>query len=191
MIVKETQLPGVWSIQPKVDYDHRGDFMELHIEKDYDALPPNVHFVYTCISTSKKGVLRGIHYSPHCWKIYQCLQGAIFYQFVNCDEKDPEYGRSAQFLLRPYEQLLKHPKYAAAMLALGDNTILYYAQSQYYNPTDPDQYTFKYDDPRFKLWFPKITPVPILSKRDEIGEYEFRVKPDLAHVIHDEPIKWY
>jgi dTDP-4-dehydrorhamnose 3,5-epimerase-like enzyme len=147
----------------------------VHHEKEYDNLVPGVHFCEWDIATSRKGVLRGIHYSPHCWKIYQCLAGAIYYVFVNCDETDEKYGEWASFQLEPFDQLLKPPKYAAGMLALEDNTILHYAQSQYYNAFDPDQKTFKWDYPTFGIWWPKgITP--ILSKRDDLGDYEFRLK---------------
>jgi dTDP-4-dehydrorhamnose 3,5-epimerase-like enzyme len=145
-------------------------------EIDYDNLPPKVHFVESDIALSRKGVFRGIHYSPHCWKIYQCLHGAIYYVFVNCDEKDKDFGKWESFILKPYDQLLKHPRYGAGMLALEDDTILYYLQDQYYDAVDPDQQTFKYDDKRFNVWLPKITPELILSRRDEIGEYESRVK---------------
>jgi dTDP-4-dehydrorhamnose 3,5-epimerase len=172
---KEFKLPDVWLIEPKIDNDHRGNFVELNIEKDYDELPPKVHFVYTSISTSMKGVLRGIHYSPNCWKIYQCLNGSMYYVFVNCDESDINFGKWESIILKPYTQVLKHPRYAAGFIALEDNTILYYAQSQYYNYADPDQQTFRYDDKRFNIWWPKITPVPLLSRRDEKGEYEFRI----------------
>ena len=59
-------------------------------------------------------------------------------------------------------------------MALEDNTILRYQQSQYYDYADPDQQTFKWDDPTFNIWWP--IKQPILSRRDETGEYEFRVK---------------
>ncbi len=171
MKIEETKLPDVWRIKPEVATDFRGDYVMVDKEIDYDKLVPGVHFIERCISTSRKGVLRGIHYSPNCWKIYQCLHGAMYYVFVNCDEKAPEFGKWESFLLKPYDQLLKHPKYGAGFLALEDDTILYYLQSQYYNISDPDQQTFKYNDPRFNIWWP--TKTPILSKRDEQGRYEF------------------
>ena len=171
MQVEPTTLPDVFIIKPDVFSDFRGKYLSIHSEKDYDSLVPDVHFVEWDIATSRKGVFRGIHYSPHCWKIYQCLNGTIYYVFVNCDKNDPEFGRWASFHLEPFHQLVKHPKYGAGMLALEDNTILYYAQSQYYNPNDPDQETFTLRD------FPEIF-IPnmplLLSKRDTIGEYEFR-----------------
>jgi len=169
--IEKTSLPDVWRIEPKVNKDFRGNYVMIHHLEDYDRLIPDVRFVEWDIATSRKNVFRGIHYSPHCWKIYQCLNGAIYYVFVNCDKNDSEFGNWASFHLEPYDQLLKHPKYGAGMLALEDNTILHYAQSQYYDPNDPDQETFTLKD------FPDIfvPNVPLLlSKRDTIGEYDFR-----------------
>ena len=168
MEVIPSKLKDVWLIKPNHFPDWRGDFIQLDKEGDYDNLPPKIHFVERALSISNKGVLRGMHYSPHCWKIYQCIQGALYYVFVNYDESDPEYGKQAAFILKPYDQLLKHPKYAAGMLALEDNTMLLYFQEQYYNAEDPDQQTFKWNDPRFNIWWP--TKNPKLSQRDEVGE---------------------
>lgn len=173
MNIKEWRLPDIWLLEPKVEWDHRGNFVELEIEKEYDNLPPKIHFPYICLSTSSRGVLRGIHYSPHCWKIYQCFNGSLYYVFINLDKNSSDYGKWDSLLLKPYTQVLKHPRYGAGFLALEDNTILYYAQEQYYNYTDPDQQTFRYD--HFQdVWWPKMPY--LLSKRDEQGEYEFRIR---------------
>lgn len=173
MEIKETSLPDVWRIKLDVNTDFRGDYVMIDNEFTYDMLPPKVHFIERDIATSRKGVFRGIHYSPNCWKIYQCLAGAIYYVFVNCDKNDIEYGKWASFHLEPYDQLLKHPKYGAGMLALEDNTMLYYQQNQYYNANDPDQKTFTLKD--FPDIFVPNIPL-ILSRRDTIGEYEFKIK---------------
>ncbi len=171
LIKQETGLPQVWKITPEVNTDFRGDYVMIHNTDLYEL--PDIKWVEWDIATSKKNVLRGIHYSPNCWKIYTCLQGLIYYVFVNCDEQDPNFCKWKSFYLKPYEQLLKHPRYGAGMLALEDNTILHYAQSQFYNADDPDQKTFKWNHWN-DIWWPVNNP--ILSKRDQQGEYEFRLK---------------
>ncbi len=174
MEILSTTLDSVWRIKLDVNKDFRGDYLMIHHEKIYDmfsntpSLQTTFHFVEWDIATSRKGVFRGIHYSPNCWKIYQCLQGAIYYVFVNCDPEDKEYGKWASFHLEPYDQLLKHPKYGAGMLALEDNTILHYAQSQYYDANNPDQKTFTLKD-FSDIFIPNI-PL-ILSERDTKGHY--------------------
>ena len=164
----------MWRITPDVNKDFRGNYLQIHNERDYHylQLPTGrileTHWVEFDIATSRKGTFRGIHYSPNCWKIYQCLYGAIYYVFVNCDKSDKEYGKWASFHLEPYDQLLKHPKYGAGMLALEDNTILHYAQSQYYDPNNPDQKTFTLKD--FPDIFIPNMPL-LLSERDTKGHY--------------------
>jgi dTDP-4-dehydrorhamnose 3,5-epimerase-like enzyme len=186
LIKISTKLPDVWILKPKVYKDFRGNYLAVNKRDEYDKLiydysnlKPNemavfndpkhgIQFVESCIVTSQKHVFRGIHYSPNCWKIYQCLQGAIYYVFVNCDEKDKEFGRVEYFHLEPYEQILKHPRYGAGLFSLEDNTILFYQQSQYYDYKNPDQKTFKWNDPRFKIYLPYT---PVLSERDFQGRY--------------------
>ena len=170
MEVLKTNLPDVWLIKPDIFEDFRGDYVMTFNKRLYQAVVP-VEFVEEDISTSARGVLRGIHYSPHCWKLNQCLYGAIYYVVVNCDESDPDFGQWQSFILsdRNRHQLLKHPRYGSGLLALTDFVIFHYMQSQYYNPANPDQQTFRFDDERFHIWWPKLTP--IVSQRDEVGHY--------------------
>ncbi len=174
MKVTELDLKGIYLIEPDIHTDFRGEYVMTYRKDLYDRF--GIDFIEHDISTSSKGVLRGIHYSPHCWKLYQCLHGALYYVFVNCDKKDTEFGKWTSIILndRNHWQILKHPKYGAGFVALEDNSLLHYMQNQYYDAKDPDQKTFKWFDTKFRIWWPKVTPVPILSRRDEIGEYEFR-----------------
>lgn len=181
MIKQETKLRDVFILKPEVFKDFRGDYLAVNTRKEYDELVTDIiidehathakriEWVESCIVTSQKHVFRGIHYSPNCWKIYQCLAGSIYYVFVNCDEKDKEFGKVEYFYLEPYDQILKHPRYGAGLFSLEDNTILFYQQSQYYDYQNPDQKTFKWDDPRFKIYLPYE---PVLSKRDVQGFYD-------------------
>jgi len=187
LIKQETSLKDVWILKPEVFKDFRGDYTCTLDRKVYDNLVdfiprdigdgfkidsiiPKVKFVESCIVRSSKHVLRGIHYSPDDWKIYQCLNGKIMYTYINLDEQDPEYLKQETFILEPYDQILKHPRYGTVFFSLEDNTILLYHQSEYYNKDNPNQKTFKWNDPRFKIYIPYP---PVLSKRDLEGHYEF------------------
>ena len=169
MQIQTTNLKDVWLIKPEINNDFRGKYLMYYNAKELKEILPDVDFVEGDIAVSNKHVFRGIHYSPHCWKIYQCINGRIDYVIVNCDKEDSEYGKWQRFLLEPFDMLLKHPRYGAAMWALEDNTILGYLQSQYYNPDNPDQQTFTLKD-FSDVWYPNLPY--ILSKRDEQGHYE-------------------
>jgi dTDP-4-dehydrorhamnose 3,5-epimerase-like enzyme len=172
--INETKLDGVWKVTLDKNPDFRGSYKASYVEDDFNKLVPDVKWVEddVCVSDDR-GVFRGIHYSPHCWKYYLCIHGKIEYYIVNCDKSDSEYGKWQNFTLEPYDGLIKHPKYGAGMLALKDNTILFYKQSQYYDANNPDQKTFTLKD------FPDIfmPNIPLLlSKRDTQGFYDKETK---------------
>lgn len=171
MEIVKTQLDDVLLIKPDIFEDFRGDYVMTYNQRLYPKPGIGVGFVEEDISMSTKGVLRGIHYSPSCWKLNQCLYGRLYYVVVNCDEKHPEFGKWQAFILsdKNHYQLFKHPRYASGFLVLSDHAVFHYMQSEYYDPENPNQKTFKWDDPRFNIWWP--TKDPILSQRDEVGHY--------------------
>lgn len=195
MEIQETSLRDVCLIKPVINTDFRGEYVMTFNEEEFgdhfrrpplalnimtgrkplEAILPKspVVFVEEDISTSFKGVMRGIHYSPNCWKLNQCLYGSIYYVVVNCDEEDPEFGKWEAFILsdRNRHQLFKHPRYGSGFLTLSDTSLFHYKQTEYYDSNNPSQQTFKWDDPRFKIWWPKLNNPPILSRRDEQGSY--------------------
>ena len=172
MKVNQTKLPDVWIIEPDIIEDFRGDYVMTYHEAEYRKIV-DVPLVEHDISTSTRNVLRGIHYSPSCWKLYQCLYGSLYYVIVNCDKDAVDFGQWQAFVLsdRNRKQILKHPRYGAGFLCLFDFSILHYMQSEYYNPEKPHQETFMWNDPRFKIFWPHLADKPILSQRDEIGRY--------------------
>ena len=177
MEINKTTLQDVWLIKPDIFEDFRGHYVMTYHEKlykigSYLISPLIEHDIST---TRHKGTIRGIHYSPHDWKLYEIFRGAVYYVIVNCEEGHPEFGKWEAFTLsdQNHYQILKHPRYGAGFLTLTDDVVLHYLQSQYYNKDDPDQKTFKWDDPLFNIFWPRITPHPILSRRDEEGKYGF------------------
>ncbi|MCD8193553.1 MAG: dTDP-4-dehydrorhamnose 3,5-epimerase family protein, partial [Tannerellaceae bacterium] len=58
----ETEIKGVWIIEPKVFKDGRGYFMESFKQVAFDEHIGKVCFIQDNESCSTKGVLRGLHY---------------------------------------------------------------------------------------------------------------------------------
>lgn len=175
MEITKTSLEGVLLIKPDVFEDHRGQFVVTYNRELYKKHGVNLEFVEEDISMSTKGVLRGIHYDPLCWKLTDVLHGTIYCVLVDCDEKSPTFGKWQSFIHsdRNHLQLFRPPKYGTAFLALTDEVIFHYKQSEYYDPKR--QLTFRWDDPRFGIWWP--TTEPILSERDEMGRRNLRGLP--------------
>lgn len=169
MSVSETKLPGVRLIEPDVFEDFRGYYVETYNEDRYRTHGIDVKFVEDDFSISTKHVLRGIHADAEAWKMVSCFAGRFYLVVVNCDERSPDFGKWESFVLSApsRRQVLIPPKHGVAHLVLSDSTIFHYKQSAYYDPSR--QTSYRWDDPRFNIWWP--VKHPVLSQRDEAGRY--------------------
>lgn len=169
MQVVKTKLNRVLLIKPDVFEDHRGFYVQTYNEKDYKKHGINIKFIEDDISVSTKNVLRGIHGDFRTWKLVSCLYGKFYFVVVNCDETSRDFGKWESFILSDVNrhQVLVPPKFGNAHLVLSDIDIFSYKQSQYYDPKD--QFTYKWNDPKFNIWWPIKNP--ILSTRDEHGHF--------------------
>ena len=92
----ETEIPGVWIIEPKVFADARGYFMEAWRKMDFDAHIKDVTFVQDNESCSSRGVLRGLHYqlNPYAQsKLVRVIKGCVLDVAVDIRKGSPTFGR--------------------------------------------------------------------------------------------------
>jgi len=169
MRIKSTNLNGVKLILPEVFEDHRGQYVEIYNKDLFIENGIKVNFIQDDISISSNKVLRGIHSDNTSWKLVSCLRGRFYLVVVNCDEESEGFGSWVSFTLSDLNksQVLIPPKHGVAHLALSDEIIFHYKQSENYDRAR--QSTYKFNDTRFNIWWPVSDP--ILSMRDEIGEY--------------------
>ena len=162
----KTKFPDLQIIKPDIFSDFRGETLSVYNTKL--GKQAGVEFREFNIMTSRKGVLRGINYTPSCWKIYQCLQGMMYYVFVACDEKDPEFGQWEAVTLtdRNRLQIIKPPRFGTGFYALTDCAVLWIQDFYYEDKTE--QITYKYDDKRFDIYWP--IEYPITSERHRVGD---------------------
>ena len=76
----ETEIKGVYIIDVKTFGDNRGYFMETYKESDFIDKGLNYHFVQDNQSSSRKGVLRGLHFQklyPQA-KLVRVLKGEVY-----------------------------------------------------------------------------------------------------------------
>ena len=161
----KTKLKGVLLIHIDSFEDHRGEYIETYNEALYRKNEIDVKFVQDDISVSARNVLRGIHGDKQTWKLISCLYGRFYFVVVNCDIHSKDFGKWQSFVLSDKNrlQVLVPPGYGNAHLVLSETAIFHYKQSTYYEPSK--QFTYKWDDPRFDIWWPISNP--ILSQRDE------------------------
>ena len=92
---EETKIKGVYIITPKVFGDERGYFMETYSAKDFKEAGLDYTFVQDNQSSSKKGVLRGLHFQklhPQA-KLVRVLKGEVFDVAVDLRAGSPTYGQ--------------------------------------------------------------------------------------------------
>lgn len=169
MQVRKTKLDGVLVIRPEVFEDFRGQYVETYNEEMYSRNGVTTKFVQDDISVSSRHVLRGIHGDAETWKLVSCLYGKFYLVVVNCDKESPGFGKWESFVLSDANrlQVLIPPKHGNGHVVLSDQAIFHYKQNTYYNPKG--QFTYKWDDPQLKIWWPVKSP--LLSQRDELGRF--------------------
>lgn len=169
MKIFKTKLKGVLLIKPEIFEDHRGFYAETYNEDEYKKQGIGIKFVEDDISVSSKDVLRGIHGDNGTWKLISCMYGKFYFVVVNCNTSSKDFGKWESFILSDVNrhQVLVPPRFGNAHLVLSDMDIFSYKQSAYYDPKK--QFTYKWNDPRFNIWWPIKNP--ILSQRDEMGKF--------------------
>jgi len=78
--IRPTELPGVLVIEPAVFRDDRGWFMETFNAAKFAEHGLPTEFAQDNHSSSRKGVIRGLHYQldPPQGKLVRCIRGTIF-----------------------------------------------------------------------------------------------------------------
>ncbi|MQP77334.1 dTDP-4-dehydrorhamnose 3,5-epimerase [Stenotrophomonas sp. MYb238] len=101
MKVIQTTLPGCVVIEPAVFGDARGMFFETWNAERFAGHGLPAKFVQSNVSTSVKGVLRGLHYQ---WprpqgKLVSVLEGEVYDVAVDIRRGSPTFGRWEAVLL--------------------------------------------------------------------------------------------
>ena len=167
--VRDSKLPGVLRIFVDIFEDHRGQYIETYNRKDYEAAGIKVEFVQDDISVSSRNVLRGLHGDHETWKLISCLEGKIYLVVLNVETGSAFYGKWESFILTRDNglQVLVPPSHGVGHLVLSNMAVFHYKQSTYYD--SQKQFTFRFDDPIFHIWWPLRKP--LLSKRDIGSKY--------------------
>jgi dTDP-4-dehydrorhamnose 3,5-epimerase len=167
--VTETPLQGVLVIEPKVFGDARGSFVETYRADLYRELGVTHSFVQDNLSTSVRGVLRGLHlqHPRGQAKLVYAVQGEVFDVCVDVRVGSPTFGKSFSTILSPEtgRQLLIPPGYAHGFCVLSERAAFAYKCSEVYSPDT--QLTVAWNDPAIGIEWPLAKP--ILSEKDLVG----------------------
>ena len=102
MEVRETEIPGCYEIPPRLLKDVRGVFIKTFHADDFGSLGLCSDWKEQYYSTSKQGVLRGLHFQlpPHDHaKLIYCVSGSVEDVALDLRVGSPTYGKTTMFEL--------------------------------------------------------------------------------------------
>jgi dTDP-4-dehydrorhamnose 3,5-epimerase len=165
--IRETTLPGVFIIEPKVHGDDRGFFMETYRLDAFRDAGIDAVFVQDNHSRSARGVLRGLHYQePNAQgKLVRCTRGALYDVAVDIRRGSPSFGRwfGTDLTESNKRMLWVPPGFAHGFCALEDGSDLVYKCTTLYDPA-ADR-AILWNDPDIGIEWPIASP--LLSAKDE------------------------
>jgi dTDP-4-dehydrorhamnose 3,5-epimerase len=169
MLIRQTDLPGVLLIEPKVFGDERGYFLETWSAERYEAEGIPARFVQDNLSKSRRGTLRGLHLQhPHSQgKLVHVVIGEVFDVAVDVRVGSPTFGRFFGTTLSETNkrQLYIPPGFAHGFCVTSDEAIFAYKCTEGYHPEA--ELTIAHDDPTLGITWPVTGPT--LSKKDMAG----------------------
>lgn len=164
----ETKIKGLYIIDIKIYGDNRGHFMETYKEEDFAAAGLNYRFVQDNQSSSRKGVLRGLHFQktfPQA-KLVRALKGEVFDVAVDLRGKSETYGQWVGVLLSEdnHRQFMIPRGFAHGFLVVSDTAEFAYKCDEKYHPEDEGG--ILWNDPDVVIKWPKVDEI-ILSEKDK------------------------
>ena len=170
MNVRETELPGVLLIEPRVFGDSRGFFLETFSKDRYAEFGITGPFVQDNWSHSKQGTLRGLHFQIEQaqGKLVQVMQGEIFDVAVDVRQDSPTFGKWVGETLSAENkhQLWIPPGFAHGFAVLSDSADFVYKCTDYYAPEH--ERTLLWNDAAVGVQWP-LNGEPTLSDKDRNG----------------------
>ncbi len=139
MKLEKTNLEDCFILSPKVFEDERGTFSETFNAKNFlDQTGIAVTFVQDNQSTSKYGVVRGLHFQTGVHgqaKLVRVVKGSALDVVVDLRKGSPSFGKSFSIVLsgENKKQLFIPRGFAHGFSVLEDDTVFSYKCDAYYN----------------------------------------------------------
>ncbi|MBS0266210.1 MAG: dTDP-4-dehydrorhamnose 3,5-epimerase [Planctomycetes bacterium] len=164
-----TELPGLVIVEPQVFGDDRGFFMETFQRPKFAAAGIDVEFVQDNHSSSRRGVLRGLHYQltrPQ-GKLVRAVRGAIFDVGIDLRRSSPTFGKwfGLELSEANRRQLYVPPGFAHGFCVISDAAEVIYKCTDVWVPQD--ERTVLWNDPTLAVKWPVESPT--ISAKDANG----------------------
>lgn len=167
----DTEIEGMFIVEPTAFEDNRGYFMETYNEEDFKKAGYDLTFVQDNQSKSSKGVLRGLHFQVNYpqGKLVRVIKGEVFDVGVDLREGSKTYGKwfGAVLSEENKKQLFIPKGFAHGFLVISDEAEFVYKCTEFYH--GEDESGIKWDDPDIAIDWPldgidEIT----LSEKDKL-----------------------
>lgn len=164
----ETEISGVYIVEPAVFGDHRGFFMESWSKRAFEEAGLYYNFVQDNHSSSTvKGTLRGIHFQRGeraQAKLVRCTRGAVLDVAVDLRPSSPTYKKwvAVELNAENKKQLLIPRRFGHGFVTLTDNVEFLYKADNYYAPEADGG--IRWNDPELAVEWG--VEAPILSDKD-------------------------
>ncbi len=178
MKIVETRLPGCVVIEPAVFGDDRGFFFETWNAERFGQHGLPTKFVQSNVSSSSRGVLRGLHYQ---WpnpqgKLVSVLEGEVYDVAVDIRQGSPTFGQWAAVVLSAENkrQFWIPEGFAHGFAVLSERAIFsYLCTAQYNKAADAG---VRWNDPVIGVDWP--VKAPLLSAKDDAAPLLADIAPE-------------
>jgi dTDP-4-dehydrorhamnose 3,5-epimerase len=164
----ETDIPGVFILEPKMCGDERGFFMETYQKKNFSELGIKTEFVQDNHSKSTQGVLRGLHYQLRNSqaKLVRVLHGEVYDVAVDIRRGSPTFGKWTSVVLsgENKRQFFVPQGFAHGFYVLSETAEFEYKCSDYYEPSE--ERGILWSDAGLNIDWPLLDSNPTLSEKD-------------------------
>lgn len=176
----ETEIKGVWIVEPKRFGDARGYFMESFKLEEFRKHIGDIAFVQDNESMSTRGVLRGLHFQKGEFsqaKLVRVSRGAVLDVAVDLRGGSPTYGKYVAVELSQdnARQLFIPRGMAHGFLVLSDEAQFQYKVDNVYAPQS--EATLRFDDETVAVNWPIAREEMLLSPKDLKGMSLAEVTP--------------
>jgi dTDP-4-dehydrorhamnose 3,5-epimerase len=169
MVFTETELKGVYLIEPGFFEDERGFVAPSYSLREFEEHGLTTCFVENNISYNhRRGTLRGLHFQAAPYgqaKLIRCTRGAIFDVAVDLRPASPTFSKWVGFELTAENRLMAYlpGDMAHGFQTLEDSTEVFYQVSEYYRPEA--NRGWRWNDSAFGITWP-LPDEYIINPRD-------------------------
>ena len=168
-----TDIEGVYIIEPRLFEDERGYFFEAFSERKFAELTGvKTRFVQDNESRSAVGVVRGLHFQlpPHAQsKLVRVVRGAILDVAVDIRRGSPTFGRhiAVELSEHNHRQLFIPRGFAHGFSVLEGDAIVEYKCDNYYAPEAEG--AIRWNNPTLAIDWQLADNEAIVSAKDKLN----------------------